>query len=86
VYYPFYKKHVTIEEIAKQTYYYEMHIYNRWGQLVFETEDYKLGWTGTEHNGNPADDGTYFYVLKYKSNCGTKADLVTRKGFIQLLR
>ena len=26
---------------------YHMQIFNRWGQLMFETKDYKTGWDGT---------------------------------------
>lgn len=37
-------------------------IYNRWGQLVFETEDPALNWDGTNLNGEPLPDGTYHYV------------------------
>ena len=37
-------------------------IYNRWGQLVFETEDPALNWDGTNLSGDPLPDGTYHYV------------------------
>jgi gliding motility-associated-like protein len=39
-----------------------MEIYNRWGNLVFQDDDYKGGWDGRV-NGNTVADGTYFYVL-----------------------
>ena len=38
-------------------------IYNRWGHLVYEWTDPAKGWDGTI-NGNPAAEGTYFYVIE----------------------
>ena len=38
-------------------------IFNRWGNLVFQDDDYKGGWDG-RMNGDPVSDGTYYYVLK----------------------
>ena len=42
----------------------DFRVYNRWGQLVFETEDPALNWDGTNLNGDPLPDGTYHYVGK----------------------
>lgn len=39
-------------------------IFNRWGQLVFETEDPALNWDGTNLSGELLPDGTYHYVGK----------------------
>ncbi|HHB79115.1 MAG TPA: tandem-95 repeat protein, partial [Saprospiraceae bacterium] len=40
-----------------------LHIYNRWGNLVFEKEYYDNTWSGTWFQGDePVPDGTYFYV------------------------
>lgn len=38
-------------------------IFNRWGNLVFQDDDYKGGWDG-RMNGDPVSDGTYYYVLR----------------------
>jgi len=38
-------------------------IYDRWGNLLFETTDQAQGWDGTK-NGNPMETGTYVYYLK----------------------
>jgi gliding motility-associated-like protein len=37
-------------------------IYNRWGQIVFETEDPAINWDGKNLNGDPLPSGTYHYV------------------------
>ncbi len=39
-------------------------IYDRWGLLVFESEDPFFKWHGTDQNsGKDVPDGTYFYIL-----------------------
>jgi gliding motility-associated-like protein len=71
-----------------------MEIYNRWGQLVFETDDYtnndadrEHNWNGLTSAGDALADGVYYYVLtfKYVDNLGTERE-ETRKGAINLLR
>ncbi|NOX86636.1 MAG: gliding motility-associated C-terminal domain-containing protein, partial [Chlorobi bacterium] len=43
---------------------YHLYIYNRWGQLIFETSDINTGWDGT-YKGQPAEQGTYIYKIVY---------------------
>ena len=43
---------------------FSMQIYNRWGQMVFESSDVSHGWDG-KHKGNGAPAGTYVYRIKY---------------------
>jgi gliding motility-associated-like protein len=40
-----------------------MKIFNRWGQLLFETDQINQGWNGRTNSGNEAIDGTYFYII-----------------------
>jgi gliding motility-associated-like protein len=42
---------------------FELSIYNRWGQLVFETSDPYAYWDGNDKNQH-VPDGVYFYTLK----------------------
>lgn len=40
-----------------------LQVFNRWGNLVFETTDPDINWDGTYLNsGEPLSDGTYFYI------------------------
>lgn len=40
-------------------------IYNRWGQKLFESADYKNNWDGSsESNGVHVPAGTYFYIIE----------------------
>ena len=43
---------------------YALRIFNRWGQLVFETQDPNTGWDGT-YNGLPSQDGAYTWSLLF---------------------
>ncbi|MDR0803111.1 gliding motility-associated C-terminal domain-containing protein [Fluviicola sp.] len=38
-------------------------IQNRWGNVVFETSNYKNDWGGMDMSGQKLDDGVYFYQL-----------------------
>ena len=47
-------------------------MYNRWGQLIFEADNYQcvLGtetdcWRGRNRSDNIVDEGGYFWVLEY---------------------
>jgi len=43
-------------------------IFNRWGNIVFESNDYQNEWDGTSHAaislGDNLPEGTYYYILK----------------------
>ncbi len=41
---------------------FELTIYNRWGEAIFETTDINYGWDGT-YNGKLIQDGTYVYKV-----------------------
>ena len=53
-------------------------IFNRWGQMVFKTEDLSEVWDGN-YSDNPSPIGTYVYQLKIR-------DLITTSGTITLIR
>lgn len=63
---------------------FSLYIYNRWGQLVFESNHMNSGWDG-KHLGNEAPQGVYTWVLTYQSDNIRK--IMSRKtGQITLLR
>ncbi len=49
-------------------------LYNRYGQLVYEKENYTNEWFGQNKTSQSLPDGTYFYVLHLE--CGTKTGWV----------
>nr|MBA3901527.1 gliding motility-associated C-terminal domain-containing protein [Bacteroidota bacterium] len=44
----------------------EIVIFNRWGNKVFESENYLNNWDGTNLRGEKVSDGVYFFVLRNK--------------------
>ena len=42
----------------------DLQIFNRWGNLVFETSDPAINWDGKTSSGKAVATGTYFYVCK----------------------
>ena len=43
---------------------YHMSIFDRWGEIVFETYDPSFGWNGTYKNGIQCQIGTYTWVIE----------------------
>ncbi|MBN8702224.1 MAG: gliding motility-associated C-terminal domain-containing protein [Bacteroidetes bacterium] len=63
---------------------YDLKIYNRWGILVFETNDSQQHWNGIiMNNGNNASDGTYYYLL---NTTDIKETTKQHTGYLQLIR
>ncbi len=60
----------------------EFMVYNRYGQLVFETRDWTRKWDGTI-SGKPQPTGTYLWTLRYTDASGKKFFL---KGTSVLIR
>ncbi|MEM1119709.1 MAG: PKD domain-containing protein [Bacteroidota bacterium] len=59
-------------------------IWNRWGELIFETTDFTEGWNGRKNNdGRDSPAGVYVYVLSYRTPRG---ELVQLEGFATLIR
>ena len=58
-------------------------IYNRWGELIFQSSNHKEGWDGT-YNGVYSVDGLYSYIIKYKNPDLDEYKLVT--GHVNLFR
>jgi gliding motility-associated-like protein len=55
-------------------------IYNRWGNIVFETNGYNNDWQGT-FDGKTLPFGTYYYTFDFGDDTGR-----TKSGYISLLR
>lgn len=64
---------------------FNMLIFNRWGQLLFETSDLNEGWDG-KVNGQLCPIGTYFYLIRYTTHCDYGLDKNGEsKGSVTLL-
>lgn len=61
----------------------DFRIFNRWGQLVFQTNNWKQGWDGTIR-GVPQGMGVYVWFLRYTDRDTHQA--IERKGTATLIR
>lgn len=61
---------------------FQMLIYDRWGQLLFETTDAGEGWNGRQ-NGNILRQGVYTYVVRVTQLNG---ETIEQKGTVVLIR
>ncbi|MBN3035471.1 MAG: gliding motility-associated C-terminal domain-containing protein [Bacteroidales bacterium] len=62
-------------------------IFNRWGSVVFETDDPFIRWDGRESAGNGfCSEGVYFYVCDVYEKTLTGTVKRTLKGSVTLLR
>ena len=50
---------------------HKVSVYNRWGNLVFESENYKSNWDGS-WNGSRLGQGTYVYLVELNDNARTR--------------
>lgn len=58
-------------------------VFNRWGNLIFETTNAEKPWLG-DHNGKPVPDGTYLYIVRWHDTCAQRDREQT--GHVTLLR
>ena len=64
---------------------YTFKIFNRWGQLVFETTDTKVNWDG-KSKGKDVPAGSYYWILSGNTVCGNDKTVIEEKGFVTLVR
>ena len=53
-----------------------LYVYNRWGNLVLQSEDYQNDWRGT-WQGSDLPSGIYFYVLQLEGEAEPRSGSVT---------
>ncbi|RAJ83046.1 gliding motility-associated-like protein [Chitinophaga dinghuensis] len=61
---------------------FNLKIFSRWGQLVFESNDSRIGWDG-KFKGEPMPMDAYAYIVSIEFTDGTKG---SRQGSVTLLR
>jgi gliding motility-associated-like protein len=59
-----------------------MKIFNRWGNLVFESGESQIGWDGS-YQGKECPEGVYFYFLEFSGQDGHSHQ---KKGNVTLVR
>ncbi len=61
---------------------YKIQLYNRWGQLIFQTNNIREGWNGKFHNINQPV-GVYIYIINYKNDKGK--NFVLKGSFLLII-
>ena len=60
-----------------------MLIFNRWGEIIFESYDTSMGWDGT-FKGQASQDGVYTWKIDFKvADTGENQEVI---GHVNLLR
>ncbi|MCD4773456.1 MAG: gliding motility-associated C-terminal domain-containing protein [Bacteroidales bacterium] len=65
--------------------YFKMLIYNRWGALIFQSNDISHGWDGT-FKGNLCPQGTYIYKIQYSLSSSSSGQSESKMGTVVLVR
>lgn len=62
---------------------YDMYIYDRWGEMIFHTDDPQINWDGkSTHGSSVCPQGIYTWLILVKDNYGM---LYKYKGIVSLL-
>ena len=64
---------------------WKLEIYDRWGELIFESHDIETGWDGTTPSGKIGQDGQYIWKITYVS-CAPNGEEEMLVGTINLLK
>lgn len=62
---------------------FHISIWNRWGNMVFESDHKDYSWTG-EVGGTKPEPGVYFWAISYNTLCNPLEQL-SKSGFVELL-
>ncbi|MEL6989253.1 MAG: gliding motility-associated C-terminal domain-containing protein, partial [Bacteroidota bacterium] len=60
-----------------------LQIFDRWGQIVFEQDNYSNTWMATDNSGAIVPDGSYFWVLTVTQTDGRQR---IHKGHVTVIR
>jgi gliding motility-associated-like protein len=64
---------------------YRLTIFNRWGQIIFETENPDTAWDGF-YKGNRAQQGVYAYIIEYDYTFEGGSINEVEKGTVLMMR
>jgi gliding motility-associated-like protein len=62
---------------------YEFNIYNRWGEIIFQSTQPLEGWDGT-FNDSPVQNGTYIWTIRFKDSMSNK--IYDYNGHVNVVR
>ncbi|MFD1551616.1 hypothetical protein DNU06_03070 [Putridiphycobacter roseus] len=72
-----------IELIGGDVYNFHLQIFNRWGEIIWESFDQTVGWNG-KYNGELVQDGAYIWRINYGDIASDKKH--THTGHVSVLK
>ena len=70
---------------VENTSFFNIQIYNRWGECVFQSLDPSFSWDGRDFKtGKDLPSSTFFYIIKYQFNCESEPQIA--EGVVELIR
>ena len=65
---------------------FQVLIFNRWGELVYQANDKAFQWDTTDFSGERVPQGTYAYVITYRSTDTNNARVYEERGSVTVVR
>ena len=69
---------------ANDTKEFSISIFNRWGGLVYQSDNANIAWDGRSPAGKEENEGIFYFELKYTDKCSDQEIFET--GFVHLIR
>ena len=63
---------------------FELRIYDRWGELCFESKDIDQGWDGT-YMGRRVGEDTFVWICDYMTRC-SEPEMVRKVGHVSIIK
>ncbi|HYG51613.1 MAG TPA: gliding motility-associated C-terminal domain-containing protein, partial [Flavobacteriales bacterium] len=83
VFYPFRADNLTSEQIDIITHDFNITIFNRWGQVMFTSNEFMQAWDGKQ-DGTKVAEGVYFWRCTYVPNCADEGESYEYQGTVQV--
>ncbi len=64
-------------------YDFTMYIFNRWGEIIWQSHNYDVGWDGT-YGGKLVEDGTYTWKIEVKTSRNDERKMFT--GHVNIIK
>jgi gliding motility-associated-like protein len=64
-------------------YDFRLLIFNRWGEIIFESQNAAIGWDGT-YGGKLMQDGTYTWKIEFKTTANDERKVIT--GHVNMIK
>jgi gliding motility-associated-like protein len=72
---------IDVERLLAAYRFTKFEVYNRWGNLVYESENEMPKWNGTNMNNSVLSDGTYFWIVYYQLGGSENV----QNGFVEVM-